>query len=1043
MFKHNADSIKESSSKQFISQLERQTWNNKAELIHNHDNVYYRKSEIDDKIERGSLIVKDNLVTLESKPGIIKNIVVYGNSIQPDSSNYEDIRHVGEVLDNGKARLKLISKNFNLCVENDFTYNAELTVEGILHTTDQNRKVTPFIRVRANSKYLIRFKPDDDVRAYGHIYDHDKKSIRKIYFDNPNNANGFDTSIVINTPADAQYIRVRFPGNATEITISEIDDVNHMHIPNEISETEIILPCQLEGILESYITREPTITGNDDNFIADRLFKDRDGRYKIEKNIATYKFSKSDVDLFGGFEDKDQCFKIGIAFTQPFAAKHSFILCNKFKPGTTAPEFEYKQTQVALYKHIQTTEIRFAFKKSEYPDIVDLESARAQMSKIIDEGLYIKYVTATPEIIELPSDMDIALKSFEGVTNVYSDSNVVHDIKCEVPISLSSAASIVSTELDKQLEIVSGIEGLKDSQTLTYETSKGVVDVNNSHNGYIDNVYIQGKTLYNLMNLRNVKTAHHSSIDHNIGRIVMCTRETGYTNFFTSKEQFKPNTKYTIFCNVFVNTLQYDDDKLNGNSKAPKIFRVSDDSEETIFRVPYNDIERHSVFGYNEGETGIKKMVITTVDEATYNNCKYGIRSWISSAAVTGSRVEFSIVIVEGDHMDAGIVSFTPDVINVGMWEETQLTTTSANLLPLREKPDFTTGYECLTTNSDGSVTFINNTGIDDPNYTVVDASYKLKLKPHTDYMLKVFDINNIKSHCVIGYRIENASAEQYITTKTNHINSIIFNSNVSGEVKIRFTSENQRTQCNSTFRVALTELSNSEMYSVEPDSDNKKLQTSNGEVLHLRSVGLKTFDTIEKINGVYNHVKRCEEVRYNGNNNEYWYHVETLNDTIGFGTDLSKKAFNKSLMYVTSNRMLTLTSKEAEGVRIGNWGNALFIYIKKDRLAGETVDDFKAWLQENHLIATYRLEVPEYTIYQDMSLKAFNGVTNVSLRMSALMPDVLSFNAPGYIGTTINTMRDKVRYLERKLQTIRQAALISTLNDVNNQYKIEQINKF
>ncbi|WP_304576590.1 hypothetical protein [Romboutsia ilealis] len=1033
MFKHNADSIKETSSKQFISQLDRQAWDNKSDSVHEHDKDYYKKSEVDDMTERSSLIVEDKIITIQSKKGNVNNIELYGNSIQPNENDYNDIRSVGELLDSGKARLKLTSKNFNLCSEEDIILDSDLGINGE-DTISHVRKTTDYIQVKGGSTYLIKFTPDGtDNKAYGQMYDIKKKLIKPIQFEKPSSESNFLTEKIITVPNDVYYIRIRFPKTSTDIMIAEVEDLNHPYVESKTSHYEVILPCQLEGI-----TNVETL-----NSISDKLFRDVDGRYKIKKKIATYVFTDSDVFSFSSFEDKGQCYKIGICFYHPFASVSGYVVSNKFKSGVTSEKYETTQTQVSICRHVTNTEVCFTFKKSDYPDITDLESARAHMSKLIKEGLYIKYVTATPEILELPLDVNITLDSFDGVTNIFTDSEIPHNIKCEVPTSVSSTSSIIRSELDKQLEIVSDIEGLKDIQILTYGTSNGVVTVENSHNGYIDNIYIQGKTLYNLMNIKNVKTDHHSHINYNTGRIILTAKETGYTNFFTSKKQFKPNTTYTIICNVFKNTLEYDPNKLNGSAPSSyKIFRVADDYYDGIFKVPWNSEEQDAIFGYKEGETGIKKMVITTVDKTDYDNDDmFGIRSWISSNALGGTCIEFSLAIIEGDHLRDDIIDLNPDVINVGMQEQTQLTTTNGNLLPLHEEPDIVNGYNCLTVNDDSSVTFINNTGPDDSNHPIVDARYVLKLKPRTDYVIQVSNIKNTVGYCIITYRLESESKEKYISTCNNTPCKAVFNSNESGELIFRFTSEYQNSLCNSTFKISLNELSSSKLYQNELKSDNKKLQTNDGETLHLRSVDNRTFDTIEKIHGQYKYVKRCEEVRYFGD--ESWYYVETHDDTIGFGTNLSKKAYNVSLMYVNSNRFPTLNNNKTEGIRIGNWGNAIFIYINKNKLNGETVEDFKSWLRDNNLVVTYRLEIPEYNLYQDLSLKAFEGQTNLSLRMSALSPDVLTFNAPGYIGTTIKTMRDKVRYLENKLQIINQAGLISTLNDINNRYKIEQTNKF
>lgn len=1046
MFKHNASSIKENSTKQFVSQTERNQWDTKSEKEHNHDKDYYTKSDMSQKIYRGAIKVKDAIATLQSNAGDIRNIEIFGNSLQPTEGDYTDIRHVGEVLENGKVRLKLISTNFNICDQSKLVPNTALNTKGEIVSCSNGDRTTPFLRIRPNTKYLIKstYLVSENVGMYGHVYDINKKSLGSIQFEKPGTA-VCAPNVIYSTPANAQYmvIRLNSADKCKDLMVAEIDDENHIFVPHESDSTEITLPCHLEGIkCNRYGT-----------FVGDRLFKDTDGKYKIEKAIKKYVFTDKDVPNFGSFEDKEDCFKVGISFAQPFGKMHNIVLCNRFIQGTTVREDECRKTQVAMYKHRTSTEFRFAFKKSEYPELTDMESIRQHLRKLINDekGLYVLYATARPEIIELPIGTDLQLKAFEGVTNVFSDSLTPHQIQCEVPASVTSSIAGINSEIDRQMEAVSQIEGMKESQTLVYETDKGLVNLHASNNGYIDDVYIQGKTVYNLLNRENIITQDHTFTDSNKIRL-NASQDVRFVNFFTSREQFKPDTTYTIFCNVYANTLELDPQKgTHSDLETGIVFRVTDGHEKTVFPVKSEHKLPHYIFGYKAGELGEKKIVIKTLPEAEFNasDKMCGIRSWVSSIAKYGGFVVFDIVILEGDHSDTEITDYGyryKQALNVGMGSNsaTLRTTGGVNLLPLHQKPDIIQGYDCLTVNEDNSLTFKNTTG-EDSKYAVVGAKYFIKVKKNTSYTFKLYDYTNKVNYCVGGYSL-NGAKEQYISTRSGR-DTAVFNTGNCTELAIRFTSEKQASLADSTFRALLVETKNIDLYRQELQSDSVKLQSLNGESIQLRSVDT-VYDTIEKINGVYKHVQRCEQERFDGASNENWFcvNLNELQNVYGFGINLKKLAYNLNntqLLHLTCNRFGKLATTDSEGVRIGNFGTSVFVFIAKSKIAEHTVAEFKNWLVKNPLVVTYEIEIPEYNDIKDFSIKTFNQPTTVSLTSSCITPDVMRFKAPGYIGTTINTLRDKIKLLERRMETIRKAALISTLNDVNNHYKIEQISKF
>lgn len=65
---HPASMIEESSSRRFVSNTEKSTWNNKANASHTHDDRYYTESEVDSKLNAKANLNSPNLTGIPKAP---------------------------------------------------------------------------------------------------------------------------------------------------------------------------------------------------------------------------------------------------------------------------------------------------------------------------------------------------------------------------------------------------------------------------------------------------------------------------------------------------------------------------------------------------------------------------------------------------------------------------------------------------------------------------------------------------------------------------------------------------------------------------------------------------------------------------------------------------------------------------------------------------------------------------------------------------------------------------------------------------------------
>ena len=80
MYKHMSTSIKETENKQFVSIQDKEKWDNKCDNDHTHDDIYYTKSEMNEKIEEKFLPCEGNVIHTESVDGFTKNLEIFGNT---------------------------------------------------------------------------------------------------------------------------------------------------------------------------------------------------------------------------------------------------------------------------------------------------------------------------------------------------------------------------------------------------------------------------------------------------------------------------------------------------------------------------------------------------------------------------------------------------------------------------------------------------------------------------------------------------------------------------------------------------------------------------------------------------------------------------------------------------------------------------------------------------------------------------------------------------------------------------------------------------
>ena len=172
---------------------------------------------------------------------------------------------------------------------------------------------------------------------------------------------------------------------------------------------------------------------------------------------------------------------------------------------------------------------------------------------------------------------------------------------------------------------------------MVYETNSNNLIIENTSDGYIENIKLDGKTLVNLWGNKasDFLLSGQATFNEETGYIELTSTTQRYSNAFLKyNEKFKPFTTYTIIVDVVENTF--------AKSDIP-ILKISS-SDPTQGYSCFNEIRN-----VNSGRTGKFVFTITTIRD--FSNVNIGLRTFVDNInSEVGCKLKFRIIILEGDH---------------------------------------------------------------------------------------------------------------------------------------------------------------------------------------------------------------------------------------------------------------------------------------------------------------------------------------------------------------------------------------------------------
>ena len=219
---------------------------------------------------------------------------------------------------------------------------------------------------------------------------------------------------------------------------------------------------------------------------------------------------------------------------------------------------------------------------------------------------------------------------------------------------------------------------------------------------------------------------------------------------------------------------------------------------------------------------------------------------------------------------------------------------------------------------------------------------------------------------------------------------------------------------------------------------DKKKLLYYDTETQTWKKPILREWDSIEEYSdGMYRYYKKSDEIKLIGN--EYWKvfgDAPTSDINFIFERNIPCKTWR-----VICDKFKTATRGISNSCRVQQGDGTIEITIPKSFLESEDVEGFKKWLQNNNVSIVYQLAQEKVYECIPVDLIAYEGGTNYMIDCGSITPKT-TFKCVSFIGNVINTLKEKVSYLEDKLYKTNLANFTVALNALDTKLKLEQLTK-
>ena len=607
-------------------------------------------------------------------------------------------------------------------------------------------------------------------------------------------------------------------------------------------------------------------------------------------------------------------------------------------------------------------------------------------------NILIKAQLSQPQFIPLPHDQQVKLRTFANKTNISFGCEIEPTLKASVPKSLSSTVSTHTEQIDNLGKELDKVKKLEESTVSTVTTESDFTTVENTSNGYFDDVKLEGRTLVNLADIQPT---------------VKETCNTWYNNHAlceTSKLKLDEPYTMVIYCNY-----------LSGHNYNYNRFELGVGNTLKDFNLGLKAITMPT--------SGVYTVCLEFKDfnHMPYLACRPCRRN-VTPVDGEIANYDISVLILEGDHTQnppeffEGLKSVGQDV------DEISVLSCNENLFNvddvISEDPEFYKCNEYIEYTASGNKTILKN----DFAYNTV---YTFKFKASSNRQGNTVSIN-------FSCKYTDGTIDTFVigNCKPNTIYTKTFTS-AHGKTIEELTNTHNASETITLYldETSITKGEQPKLCGIHKQ-DKKPLLYYNDETQTWEKPILRQWDSIEKHNdGKYYYHKRSGEAVLNGSEN--WVLNSSITPT--FTTVYTRipglKAGNSPLV---SDKFINLTvvpSYDTEFIKVGGSANLMYININPNKLSTQDVAGFKQWLQTNNVTVVYQLAEEEVYECTSIDLMTYKNETNYIVTAGAITPKS-TLKVMCNINNVVRELQQKVSNLENYIQHVMIDALNNALNE-------------
>lgn len=531
----------------------------------------------------------------------------------------------------------------------------------------------------------------------------------------------------------------------------------------------------------------------------------------------------------------------------------------------------------------------------------------------------------------------------------------------------------VDSEIVKVNKELDRVKKLEEATTTTVVTESSFKNIEETTNGYLSDIKLEGKTLFNLWGSKiSDFTITAQATFNETNKCIECVTTTNaFSNFFTNNlDRFKPNTDYTFICNIIESTLPSTD--------AVWVTGIGS----------YNDSAFADNWKMVSVKQGIQIKKMRTKASFDENKDKLtGIRSYIhNDSGTVGSRVKLQLIVLEGDYTNnppsyfEGLKSVGDDV------DDIVVSSVEGNLINEFEQGSGL-GSSANGTLYPSNLTQSNNR-VRTKGLIYVENRFNLHYKIGDNYKFAVIEYDSNKKQIKDGGWVLNNFGLYVLMPNCYYVT-----------ILIRF-SDNKA--------INVSDVNLQDAY-IGNKSDRKNLLYLTKEGVWIKPT-LRERDTIEKhSDGKYYYHKRSVVKVLNGSDTETWSLTTNVANPRSFVVSLDGE--NKGGFGFVCDKYSNIKSMTQNGI----WEFDRFatkVAFSDNLSTYASVDLWKNNLKTNPITIVY--ELPKEEVYECTSIDLISYVkeTNYTISSGSILPKT-SIKVQNYIGNVINTLKNKVSVLE------------------------------